>query len=80
MYCGDCGNECEVHAGDDGAGRVPYGDGWVTESKPFLESDCCQATVYTNEALTREYDLAEYQSDCDATAAESCYDAMKDDG
>ena len=78
MYCGECGNECEINEGDDGAGRVPYGDGWVTESKPFIYSVCCAATVYTDEELYYEYEIAEFQADCDATAAEARYDAMKD--
>lgn len=79
MYCGECGNECEGHAGDDGFSYEYQGIRGY-HAQPWVASECCDATLYTDEELRHEYDFRQYENDCAERAAEDKYDSMKDDG
>ena len=56
MYCGGCGEPCDMIEVDKGIGPYEY---WGTPGRDVNKcwvSDCCEETVYENRDLTIESD------------------------
>jgi len=75
MYCGDCRNECDQVLVDMGIGHYEFwGRRGVDTCKQWV-SNCCEAIVYHDEALTIEEDNV---PDPEADRADAQYDEERE--
>jgi len=78
-YCGECKNECGVHAEDFGIGSYEAWGAKGFDSRMGLSSDCCDGEVFEDEECTIESDYNEWAFEEAACRADYEYDRMRDD-
>lgn len=61
-FCGCCGQPCSPRQVDNGIGAYEYWGSKGVDVRIDTESDCCDAPVFSDAALTKEY---EYEPDYD---------------
>lgn len=68
-YCGECGEVCEVYAEviswDYAGTHCNFGKSGTHYAGTEYASKCCDATAYTNEELTVEFDGSNDNRDYD---------------
>lgn len=55
-FCGECGKPCKASAVDNGIGSYEFWGQKCTDTRIEIESECCDAPVFSNAALTVNYD------------------------
>ena len=78
MYCGFCGEECEAVKADEGIGRYECHGYKGFHHDWTMQSDCCGAQVYVDEALTEVYSASEYDYDYACEKADYERDVYRD--
>ena len=78
FYCGACGKECTPMKVDGGIGHYEYWGQKSFDSRPYVGSDCCDADVFTDAALTEPYDIGELVADEAGARADYLYELRKD--
>ena len=55
-FCGECGQPCTVRMADNGIGSYEFWGRTGFDRRIEPESKCCSAPVYSNHALTINYE------------------------
>ncbi len=55
-FCGSCGEPCDVTSVDFGIGAYEYWGSKGVDRNVQTVSDCCEATVFKDAALRREWE------------------------
>ena len=63
MYCGECGQECAYRVIDEGIGPYEFWGQKCVDHSYVVVSNCCDAPVYTDSALTCPYDYWDYEQE-----------------
>mgnify|MGYP001586084147 CR=1 FL=1 len=65
-FCGECKHPCKAKVFDYGIGPYEFWGQRCVDTRESLVSDCCEASVYTDEECTQSFTLEDEKDYRDA--------------